>query len=543
MKSLVSVLSIIALGVGLLSCSGGGGSGGGGGATFAITTTAAPFGVVGNAYSATLVTTGGTAPLTWILVGGVLPTGLSLNAGTGVVSGTPTAAGNSTVTFTVTDSTGKTATGSVLFAVHPRTDLVSVDSNGTAGDGVSSAPSINSDGSLVAFVSQSANFVATVVGTQIYVHNRQTNQIELISRDNSVSVVNEGNGVSSAPAISADGRFVAFVSQSTNLVTGVIVAPQIYLRDRQTGHTTLVSKSTSGLTSSGLVNSSPAISSDGQFIAFVSNAINLVTGVSGTQIYLHDTQVSGLFPNGQTILISKDNVLPTPGNGISATPSISSDGCFVAFESASANLGAPPNQIHIRGPLAIAGCAGIEQTTLVSKDNLGAPASAGSTSRRPSVSGNGRFITFVSDATNLGATGTQVYLHDTQVSGLFLNGQTILISKDNIIPTSGDGISATPSISSDGCFVAFESASANLGAPPNQIHVRGPLAIAGCAGTEQTTLVSKDNLGAPANGVGPTATVDPSASGNGQFIAFSSSSTNLISPPPGNRQIYVRAMP
>ena len=99
-----------------------------------------------------------------------------------------------------------------------------------------------------------------------------------------------------------------------------------------------------------------------------------------------------------------------------------------------------------------------------------------------------------------------------------------------------------PSISSDGCFVAFASAAANLGAPANQIHVRGPLAIAGCAGTEQTVLVSKDSSGNPANGA-LGSTIDPSANGDGQLIAFSSLATNLTSPPPGNRQIYVRALP
>ena len=549
MKSIASVLSIMALGFGLLSCSSSGGGGGGGSTSaFAVSTTAADFGVVGNAYTSTLAATGGTAPFTWTL-SGVLPTGspaFSLNPGTGVVSGTPTAAGNFTATFTVTDSTGQTATGSVLFAIHPRTDRVSVDDNGVTVSGASSAPSISGDGSLVAFVSL-ANFVTGVNGTQVYVHNRQTSQIEVISRDSNTTAVNEGDGVSSDPAISADGRFVAFVSQSANLVAGVSGGQQVYLRDRQTGQTTVVSKSSSGVTSNGLVNRSPAISGNGRFIAFVSDATNL--GTTGTQVYLHDTQVSGPFPNGQTILISKNNTNPTPlaGNGSSDTPSISTDGCFVAFTSAATNLGDPAaNQIHVRGPLTIAGCAGTEQTTLVSMNDSGNPASAGSISRRPSVNGNGRFIAFVSDATNLGATGTQVYLHDTQVSGLFLNGQTILISKDNTNPTplAGNGSSDTPSISTDGCFVAFTSAATNLGDPAaNQIHVRGPLTIAGCAGTEQTTLVSMNDSGNAASG-GAGSTVDPSASGNGRFIAFSSPATNLVTAPPAApSDIYVRALP
>ena len=216
MKSIASVLLIIALGVGLAGCpSSGGGGGGGASQAFAVSTTAADFGVVGNAYTATIAVTGGTAPFTWVLFGGTLPTGLSLNPGTGVVSGTPTAVENQTAVFTVTDSSGRTATGSVLFAIHTRTDRVSVNGSGTAGSGSSSTPSISGDGSLIAFVSSSTNFVTGVGGSQIYLHNRQTNQIEVVSRDSDSSVINEGGGASSDPSMSSDGRLVAFVSLSS----------------------------------------------------------------------------------------------------------------------------------------------------------------------------------------------------------------------------------------------------------------------------------------------------------------------------------------
>src|SRR5437773_12391672 len=88
MKSIASVLSIIALGFGLISCTSSGGGGGGSTTAFAVSTTAADFGVVGNAYTSTLAATGGTAPFTWTL-GGVLPAGLSFNASTRAVTGTP----------------------------------------------------------------------------------------------------------------------------------------------------------------------------------------------------------------------------------------------------------------------------------------------------------------------------------------------------------------------------------------------------------------------------------------------------------------------
>jgi Tol biopolymer transport system component len=507
--------------------------------------------VVDNAYTSTLAVTGGTAPFTWaVFISSVLPNGLLLNGNTGEVSGTPTAVGNFDVTFTVSDSTGMTAIGSVLFSIHPRTDLLSVNNSVSPvpGNGASSTPSISDDGRIVAFASLAGNLSSGGVGSQIYVHDWQTNQTTLISRNGIAAAPTGGNGASTAPSISGDGRYVAFVSSATDLLpagSSGVSGQQVYVYDRELGQATLVSKTNAGVPATGgSTIESPSISGNGRFIAFVSDATNL--GAPGQQIYLHDTQVSSLFPNGQTILISKDNASPTSvaGNGQSDTPSISNDGCFVAFASAATNLGAPANQVHIRGPLAITGCAGTEQTTLVSKDNSGSPASAGSNSRRPSVNGNGRFIAFISDATNFGATGTQIYLRDRQVSGPFPDGQTILISKNNTNPTpaAGDGPSDTPSISDDGCFLAFNSSATNLGAPANQIHIRGPLAIAGCVGTEQTSLVSKDSSGNPANGaVGST--VDPSVNGNGQFVAFSSLSTNLFFPLPGGRQIYVRAMP
>jgi Tol biopolymer transport system component len=525
MKSLAPLLSIMALVFGLVGCPGGGG-GGGSAADFAVSTTAADFGVVGNAYTSTLAVTGGSAPFTWTLFGGALPTGtpdLSLDLGTGVVSGTPTAAGNFTATFIVTDSTGKTATGSVLFAIHPRTDRVSVNGSGTAGIGASSAPSISGDGSLVAFASSSTNFVTDVNGTQIYLHNRQTNQIEVVSRDNDASAINEGGGASSDPSMSADGRFVAFVSQSTNLVTGVITAPQVYLRDRQTGQTTLISKSSSGATSNGGVNSSPAISSDGRYIAFVSVATNLGVAGGNQQIYLHD-RVTGI-----TSLISKDNNA-VPGDGTSATPAINADGRYIAFASVSTNLGAAGGnqQIYIHDRLT--GANGT--TSLVSKDSV--PTAGNGNSSAPSVSGDGRFVAFVSGATNIvtGFSGQQVYVHDRNTGA---NGTNSLISRDNSgVPNAGNQNSSAPSISSDGRYVAFTSPATNLiaGVSGQQIYLHdrnGPI----------TSLVSRDNTGSLVEGNGLSDT--PSINSDGGFVAFFSQATNLVAG--SGAQIYVRALP
>jgi Tol biopolymer transport system component len=511
---------------------GSGGPGGGGGVAFTITTTAAPFGVVDNAYSATLATTSGTAPLTWTVFGGALPAGLTLNTTTGTVTGTPTTAGDSTVVFVVTDSTGKTATGSVLFAIHTRTDRVSVAGSGTAGNGVSLTPSINGDGSLVAFSSQATNFVTGVSGSQIYVHNRQTNQVEVVSRDSNVSVVNEGDGVSSAPAISADGRFVAFVSQSANLVTG-ISGQHVYLRDRQTGTTTLVSKDNLG-NEGNAASSAPAISADGRYTAFVSLATNLVTGVSGQQIYFHDRVAA------TTTLISKDNSLvPVPANGNSATPAISSDGRYVAFVSLATNLGAlgGSHQVYIHDRLI--GANGT--TSLISKDS-GATAGNGNSSA-PSVSGDGSYVAFASLATNLltSVSGQQIYLHDRNTG---VNGTNSLVSHDNNgVPVQGNGASSAPSISSNGQVVTFASLATNLLNPASAVagqQIYSHDRLAGANGT--TSLVSKDNSVVPVAGSGASDT--PSANGNGSFVAFSSQANNLVATTPvAPSDIYVRALP
>ena len=524
MKSIASALTIIALGFGLVGCTNSGGGGGGGSSqAFAVSTAAADFGVVGNAYTSTLAATGGTAPFTWALFVGSLPTGipdLSLDPGTGVVSGTPTAAGNFTATFTVRDSTGKTATGSVLFAVHSRTDRVSVNGSGTAGSGASSTPSISGDGSLIAFASSSTNFVTGVNGTQIYVHNRQTNQIEVVSRDNDASAINEGGGASSNPSMSADGRFVAFVSLSSNLVASVS-GQQIYVRDRQTGQTTVVSKSSAGIVGGG-TSSAPAISADGRYVAFVSTSWNLVGGVNGTQVYLHDREL------GLTTLISKDNSgTPVHGDGASSSPTISSNGRFVAFASLSTNLGAAGGnqQIYIHDRL-----TGVNGTTsLVSKDSV--PTAGNGNSSAPSVSGDGRFVAFVSGATNIvnGFSGQQVYVHDRNTVA------NSLISRDNSgAPNAGDQNSSAPSISSDGRYVAFTSSATNLmaGVSGQQIYLHDRNGLT-------TSLASRDNAGSLVEGNGPSDSA--SINGNGGFVAFASQAANLVAG--GGSHIYVRALP
>jgi hypothetical protein len=161
----------------------------------------------------------------------------------------------------------------------------------------------------------------------------------LISKDSGATA---GNGNSSTPSISGDGRFVAFMSLATNLVASVS-GQQIYLHDRNTGvngTNSLVSHDNNGSSVQGNGASSvPSISSNGQVVTFVSLATNLLSpapAVAGQQVYSHDRSIGA---TGATNLVSKDNsVTPVAGNFASDQPSTNSDGSFVAFSSLATNL-------------------------------------------------------------------------------------------------------------------------------------------------------------------------------------------------------------
>jgi Tol biopolymer transport system component len=147
------------------------------------------------------------------------------------------------------------------------TERVSVASDGSEADDRSFDSAVSADGGYMAFESDATNLVAddTNPYRDIFVHDRQTGTNER------VSVATDGtqaNGDSIDPAISADGRFVAFESSASNLVPGdTNLWPDVFVHDRQTNTTTRVSVTSSGSQGSRW-SDSPAISGDGRFVAF-----------------------------------------------------------------------------------------------------------------------------------------------------------------------------------------------------------------------------------------------------------------------------------
>jgi len=212
---------------------------------------------------------------------------------------------------------------------------VSINTNGAAGSGGSTLPRISANGRFVAFRSEAGNLIGNDSNnvSDIFVHDRQTGQTMRVSVN---SAGQQANGSSYDPAISDDGRHVAFGSYADNLVSGDSNdAWDIFVHDRETGQTTRVSVNSAGDEANDDTEyaTRPVISGDGRYVAFDSDADNLVPGDSDgyTDVFLHDRETA------ETMLVSA-NSAGEFGQGLSGDPAISADGRFVIFDSDADNL-------------------------------------------------------------------------------------------------------------------------------------------------------------------------------------------------------------
>jgi hypothetical protein len=312
--------------------------------------------------------------------------------------------------------------------------------------------------------------------------------------------------------MSPEGRFVAYVANG-------FTTNSIYYWDSQTGTNTLVS---ANLNNSGPTNGlcdSPVISSNGQFVAFISTATNLVTNTlaGDCHIYVRDLQA------GATQLLDADT--NGIGMGVDATvvPAMSADGSVVAFDSA--NL--LPDNRHLVHDVFVRNVA-TGATGLVSASNPALPSqtpdgSSGFTSF--SVSSNGQFVAFYSDADDLVTNDTNGY-RDVFVRDL-VAGTNILVSV-NTNGVSGDGVSFDSTISADGRYIAFTSSADNLVAGDTNraqdVFVRDLQ-----AGTTALVSVSTDGVD-PGNGD----SFSPTISASGRYVLFHSKASNLAASSFGN---------
>lgn len=204
-------------------------------------------------------------------------------------------------------------------------------------------PVISGDGRYVAFQSYADNLVEgdTNGVSDIFVHDLRTRTTERVSVADAAYASAQGNRESSSPSLSFDGRYVAFASGASNLVGGdTNETTDVFVRDRQAGTTERVSVSGAvyGSVEGNLGSQEPAISTDGRYVAFSSMATNLVPDADTqfqSQVYLHDRQT------GATLLASRSSTTGAPGDRMSWGPSVATGPAgqvAVAFTSQASNL-------------------------------------------------------------------------------------------------------------------------------------------------------------------------------------------------------------
>jgi murein DD-endopeptidase MepM/ murein hydrolase activator NlpD/Tol biopolymer transport system component len=351
-----------------------------------------------------------------------------------------------------------------LYLYHRSTGrliLVSRGQDGAAANGGSGAPAITVDGSVVAFYSWASNLVAddTNAVQDAFVYDVAAQRLERVSLSSAGVQANDRAGEASGtlrPALSLDGRFVAFQAIAANLVPGDSNGvADVFVHDRQTGETVRVSVGPNGEQANG-PSTRPVLSADGRVVVFQSTATNLdpdlpvPTGAS--QVYLHDRA------SGRTRLLSR-GVDGRPGDADSTDPALSGDGRVVVFASTARNL-----VVGDTNRAADIFLLDRERGRLSRVSVSSAGTQANRPAEVPTVSLDGRYVAFVSAATNLvnGDTNTMadLFLHDR------LAQHTTRLSVAVTGPWTGqeaNGPSQGPAaLTADGAQVAFVSGASNL---------------------------------------------------------------------------------
>lgn len=342
-------------------------------------------------------------------------------------------------------------------------------------------------------------------GSQIYRKDTVTGEVALVSSNSSGAQINSSANFGS---ISADGRYAIFSTDATNLISGVS-GSQVYRKDMQTGEVVLVSSNFTGAQSSGGYSLGTSISADGRYVILSSDSTNLVSGVSGGQTYRKDIQT------GEVLLVSSSSS-GTQANSFVGFGSMSADGRYVVFNSDSTNLISGVSGMQAYRKDLITG-----EMMLVSSASSGTQGDGDSDASISSITADGRYAIFTSNSTNLisGVSGTQTYRKD------LTTGEIILVSSDSSgVQDNGD--SRIASISSDGRYAVFTSSGSSLvsGASGYQVYRKDLI-------TGEIELVSRSTSGEQDsnNGIDPDSYIYGLISADGSKVFFSSNSDNLIS--------------
>ncbi|WP_456389581.1 hypothetical protein [Profundibacter sp.] len=394
---------------------------------------------------------------------------------------------------------------------------ISMAADGSESDGRSQTPNLSADGRYVTFTSDASNLVAGDTNDRgdIFVHDRQTG---ITSRVNVATNGTETSDVSSDSSLSADGRYVTFISLDSALVSGDTNGTwDIFVHDRQTGETSRINVATDGSEANNY-SEAPSLSADGRYVSFNSRASNLAADDTNgrNDVFVHDRQTG----ETERVSVASDG---SQANDFSYESNISSDGHFVAFTSGATNLVAGDTNgrrdifVHDRTT---------DTTRRVSIATDGSEADGNS--EAPGLSADGRYVSFVSTATNLVAGNTDgladLFVHD------LLTGETT---------QAGYAMSGTDgqTLSDDGRYVTFTSYASYLVA--DDTNNTSDIFVS----DRMTGALRRVNVAADGSQANQTS-LNASISSDGNIITFMSGASNLVSgDTTGNFDIFTVSNP
>jgi Tol biopolymer transport system component len=387
--------------------------------------------------------------------------------------------------------------------------LVSVSTNGGFGNGASWESVMTPDGRFVAFASAATNLVLhDANGIQdIFVRDMQAGMTQLASPGaTAASPLSAYAASSDSPQITSDGRYVVFRSSAVKLVyPGPSVINEVYVRDLAAGTTTLASTNAHRLLTGTPYSYNQVISDDGQFVAFESSSATAAGCIQRFNLQ-----------SGATDFIHTNAVRTFAYNHFRSVD-MTADGRYVAFI-ASTNTGSGSNTTCVFVWDAQSGTAGLVST------NLSGAVPTNSVCDSPTIDPSGRWIAFLCTATNLTANGVagdfHIYLHDAQT------GVITLVDAG----ASGSGLAkdilSTPALTPDGRFIAFDCSDSDLVADDNNqafdVFVRDLT-----AGTNEMISVCQPGLATQSPG-GANLGAVYSVSADGRYLAYSDTGDGLL---------------
>ena len=399
---------------------------------------------------------------------------------------------------------------------HPL-ECVSVSPTGQSADGSSYYPSISADGRYVAFTSEASNLVPgdTNGVLDVFRKDRLTGEVVRVSVGPGGEQGDDASYTSYLTAISADGRYVCFASDARNLVPGDTNGREdIFVRDVLAGTTTRVSVGLGGVQADG-DSQIASMSEDGNRIVFESRATNLIGGrTHPDNVYVRDLAA------GLTLLASVSSNGEI-ADGDSGYPAISGDGNVVAFLSDSHNLsgGIPPNVFPSAFYLHDF-TTGLTQLGLYSPGVLGGQYFAG----YASLSRDGSRVAFASDAPDLDPLdqngGPDVFVIDRRAN-------TLERASTSMTGGPGGSLLDFPKLSADGRFVGFESDSPGL-VPGDTNGLVDSFVHDLVTGATNRTNVSADGEQATQPVSPATSAIARGFSADGRYVLFTSACDGLV---------------